>query len=48
LQLTRGKSNRLAHSGLDSFAYREWAISDVRAVLPFGASGLAGPYGVGR
>lgn len=37
LQLTRGKLNRLAHSGLDSFAYREAAIGGLRAVLPFDA-----------
>ena len=34
-QVTRGKLNRLAHAGLDSFAYRERAIAAVRAALPF-------------
>jgi DNA-binding CsgD family transcriptional regulator len=38
LQLTRGKLNRLAHSGLDSFAYRERAVGELRAVLPFDAA----------
>jgi hypothetical protein len=38
LQLTRGKLNRLAHAGLDSFAYRERAIGDLRAALPFDAA----------
>ena len=37
-QLTRGKLNTLAHVGLDSFAYREGAIRDLRAVLPFDAA----------
>ena len=37
-QLTRGKLNTLAHAGLDSFAYRERAIRDLRAVLPFDAA----------
>ena len=37
-QLTRGKLNTLAHTGLDSFAYRERAIRDLRAVLPFDAA----------
>jgi DNA-binding CsgD family transcriptional regulator len=35
---TRAKLNALAHAGLDSFAYRERAISDLRAVLPFDAA----------
>jgi DNA-binding CsgD family transcriptional regulator len=38
MQVTRGKLNRLAHAGLDSFAYRERAISDLRATLPFDAA----------
>ncbi|HTU07924.1 MAG TPA: helix-turn-helix transcriptional regulator [Trebonia sp.] len=38
LQLTRGKLNRLAHAGLDSFAYRERAIRDLRATLAFDAA----------
>jgi DNA-binding CsgD family transcriptional regulator len=38
LRLTRGKLNRLAHAGLDSFAYRERAISHLRAALPFDAA----------
>ena len=38
LQLTRGKLNTLAHAGLDSFAYRERAIRDLHAVLPFDAA----------
>jgi len=38
VQLTRGKLNRLAHAGFDSFAYRERAIGDLRAVLPFDAA----------
>ena len=37
-QLTRGKLNTLAHAGLDSFAYRERAIRDLRAVLAFDAA----------
>jgi len=36
--VTRGKLNRLAHAGLDSFAYRERAIGDLRATLPFDAA----------
>jgi DNA-binding CsgD family transcriptional regulator len=35
---TRGKLNRLAHAGFDSFAYRERAIDDLQAVLPFDAA----------
>ena len=38
IQVTRGKLNRLAHAGLDSFAYRERAIGDLRAALPFDAA----------
>jgi DNA-binding CsgD family transcriptional regulator len=38
IQVTRGKLNRLAHAGLDSFAYRERAIGDLRATLPFDAA----------
>ena len=38
VQLTRGKLNALAHAGLDSFAYRERAIRDLRAVLTFDAA----------
>jgi DNA-binding CsgD family transcriptional regulator len=38
MQVTRGKLNRLAHAGLDSFAYRERAIADLRAALPFDAA----------
>jgi DNA-binding CsgD family transcriptional regulator len=38
IQVTRGKLNRLAHAGLDSFAYRERAIDDLRATLPFDAA----------
>lgn len=38
MQLTRGKLNRLAHAGLDSFAYREQAIGQLRAALPFAAA----------
>jgi DNA-binding CsgD family transcriptional regulator len=34
----RGKLNTLAHAGLDSFAYRERAIRDLRAVLEFDAA----------
>ena len=36
-QLTRAKLNRLAHSGLDSFSYRERAIRTLRPVLDFDA-----------
>lgn len=36
--LTSGKLNRLAHSGLDSFAYRERAIRDLRAAFTFDAA----------
>jgi DNA-binding CsgD family transcriptional regulator len=38
MQVTRGKLNRLAHAGLDSFAYRERAIGNLRAALPFDAA----------
>jgi DNA-binding CsgD family transcriptional regulator len=38
MRVTRGKLNRLAHAGLDSFAYRERAIDNLRAVLPFDAA----------
>jgi hypothetical protein len=38
IQVTRGKLNRLAHAGLDSFAYRQRAIGDLRAALPFDAA----------
>lgn len=38
IQVTRGKLNRLAHAGLDSFAYRERAIGDLRAALRFDAA----------
>jgi DNA-binding CsgD family transcriptional regulator len=38
MQVTRGKLNRLAHAGLDSFAFRERAIGDLRAALPFDAA----------
>jgi len=38
MQVTRGKLNRLAHAGLDSFAYRERAITDLRAALRFDAA----------
>jgi hypothetical protein len=38
LRQTRGKLNRLAHAGLDSFAYRERAISELRATLAFDAA----------
>jgi DNA-binding CsgD family transcriptional regulator len=38
IQVTRGKLNRLAHAGLDSFAFRERAIGDLRAALPFDAA----------
>ena len=38
MQVTRGKLNNLAHAGLDSFAYREQAISHLRAALPFAAA----------
>jgi len=38
IPVTRGKLNRLAHAGLDSFAYRERAIGDLRAALPFDAA----------
>jgi DNA-binding CsgD family transcriptional regulator len=37
-QRARGKLNTLAHAGLDSFAYRERAIGDLRAVLQFDAA----------
>jgi DNA-binding CsgD family transcriptional regulator len=37
-QLTRGNLSRLAHAGLDSFAYRERAVGELRAVLPFDAA----------
>jgi DNA-binding CsgD family transcriptional regulator len=38
MRVTRGKLNRLAHAGLDSFAYRERAIDGLRAALPFDAA----------
>ena len=38
MQVTQGKLNRLAHAGLDSFAYRDRAIAGLRAVLPFDAA----------
>ena len=38
MQVTRGKLNRLAHVGLDSFAFRERAISDLHAALRFDAA----------
>ena len=38
IQLTRGKLNTLGHVGLDSFTYRERAILDLRAALPFDAA----------
>jgi DNA-binding CsgD family transcriptional regulator len=38
IQVTRGKLSRLAHAGLDSFAYRERAIGDLRAALAFDAA----------
>jgi DNA-binding CsgD family transcriptional regulator len=38
MKATRGKLNRLAHAGLDSFAYRERAISDLRAAMAFDAA----------
>ena len=37
-QLTRRKLNTLGHIGLDSFTYRERAIADLRAALPFDAA----------
>ncbi|HUN35892.1 MAG TPA: helix-turn-helix transcriptional regulator [Trebonia sp.] len=38
IRVTRGKLSRLAHAGLDSFAFRERAIGDLRAALPFDAA----------
>lgn len=38
MQVTRGKLNRLAHVGLDSFAYRQRAIGDLRGALSFDAA----------
>jgi hypothetical protein len=38
LRVTQGRLNRLAHSSLDSFAYRERAIGDLRAALTFDAA----------
>jgi DNA-binding CsgD family transcriptional regulator len=37
MQVTRGKLNRLAHAGLDSFAYRERAIGNLQTALSFDA-----------
>jgi DNA-binding CsgD family transcriptional regulator len=37
-RLIRGELNRLAHAGLDSFAYRERAIQKLRAALGFDAA----------
>jgi DNA-binding CsgD family transcriptional regulator len=38
LRQTRGELNRLAHAGLDSFAYRERAIDKLRTAVSFDAA----------